>query len=324
MNSDDLTFFSRVAAAGSIAAAANAVGCDASTISRRITNVEKSFGTRLFVRSGRGLSVSAEGAVLLKYAQQISGLLHEAKSAISSLQGNGPPQIHIVAQPTIAKILFGPLYHAVREAFPRSEIRFSEALSDKIQNDLRSSHADLAVMYRPEFPGNLSYEPLLFEQLYLITPPDFALRPEHLKTAAFAEVPLIAKSSHHGVRVMTEEICARLGCEPRIVLQNDSSIDVTVELIATRCGCGIMPLAAAHTAIREGRVQAHSLADWSFERCVSLVVGRSDISSSDLWILNGTIRRVVERLLATGAWPGARPATDAGKGSALSYVQPME
>jgi DNA-binding transcriptional LysR family regulator len=308
MNSDDLSFFSMVVDAGSIASAANLAGCDASTLSRRMSNLEKSYGSRLFLRTGRGVSVSCEGELLLGYARQVATLMDKARASIRDLQQQGPSVIHIVAQPTIAKTMFGTLYHALHERFPHSHIHFSEALADKILFDLRASKADLAIMYRPENPGNQAYEALLYEQLYLICPPGFELRPAQLNSAAFAEIPLILKRSRHGLRVFIEEMCARFDCEPNVVLQNDSSIATTLELIAHHCGCAIMPLAAAQTMIDQGRVIAHAMEGWDFERCVTLAVGRTEISSSDLWVLNGLIREVIADLVHSGSWQGTRPA----------------
>jgi len=306
MNSDDFAFFRLVVDAGSVAAAAISAGCDASTISRRITGLERAVGARLFVRSGRGLTISPEGEVLLDYAQQVAGLISKAKSSISTLRKQGPSLIHIVAQPTIARTLFGRLYHAIGGKFPNAQVHFSEALADEILMNLRNSNVDIALMYRPEFPGQLSYEPLLYERLYLITPVGYVLPQGPLLSKAFGQIPLILKSTHHGSRVFIEELCARLGCEPRIVLQNDSSIAITVELIAQNCGCAILPLAAAQPFIEAGRVAAHPLDGQEFERCVALTVGRTEISSSDVHVLNGLIRDIVADLTGTKAWPGTR------------------
>lgn len=308
MNSDDLAFFSLVVDAGSIAGAATLAGCDASTLSRRMSSLEKSYGSRLFMRTGRGVSVSPEGGVLLGYARQMASLMDKARASIHGLRQQGPSLIHIVAQPSIATLLFGKLYHALQARFPHSQLHFSEALADKILYDLRASKVDLAIMYRPENPSSQVYEPLLHEPLYLISPPDFELRPDQLTSAAFGEVPLILKSSRHGLRVFVEDKCAQFGCRPNVVLQSDSSIAITLELIAERCGCAIMPLAAAKGMIAQGRVIAHSLQAWNFERCVALAVGRTEISSSDLWVLNGLVRNVVHQLIEDGAWQGTRPA----------------
>ena len=90
MNSDDLAFYSLVVDAGSIANAATLVGCDASTLSRRMTRLEKSYGSRLFLRTGRGVSVSPEGEVLLGYARQVASLMDKARASIHDLRKQGP------------------------------------------------------------------------------------------------------------------------------------------------------------------------------------------------------------------------------------------
>lgn len=306
MNSDDLAIFTLVVDAGSYAAAAHLVGCDASTLSRRMASLEKAYGSRLFQRTGRGASLSPEGELLLVYARQVAELMNKAKVSIRNLRDQGPSVIHVMAQPTIAKTLFGTLYHALRARFPHSRIQFSEALADKILFDLRTSKTDIAIMYRPDFPGSQLYEGLLYEKLFLISPPGFELAQDQFTSSALGQIPWILKSSHHGLRVFIEEQCARYECKPNIALQNDSSIALTLELIAQNCGCAIMPLAAAQSMIDQGHVVAHALDALDFERCVALAVGRTDISSSDLWVLNNLIREVVADLVASGGWQGAR------------------
>jgi DNA-binding transcriptional LysR family regulator len=50
-----------------------------------MTNLEKAYGTRLFVRTGRGVAVSPEGEVLLGYARQMATLMDRAKASIRDL-----------------------------------------------------------------------------------------------------------------------------------------------------------------------------------------------------------------------------------------------
>src|SRR5258706_876171 len=138
MNSDDLKFFSLVVDLGSISAAALDCGCDASTISRRVTQLEQSVGTRLFIRGGRGVTLTPQGHELLNYARQVNSLIDSARVAISNINRQGPARIRIAAQPTIAKVLFGALFHGIRGRYPFSQIHFMQALSAKILPDLQT------------------------------------------------------------------------------------------------------------------------------------------------------------------------------------------
>jgi LysR family transcriptional regulator, nitrogen assimilation regulatory protein len=308
MNSDDLSFFSLVVDSGSISAAALTGGCDASTISRRITQLEKSVGTRLFNRSGRGVSLTPQGQDLLNYARQVASLIDSAKAAMSITNRKGPARIRIAAQPTIAKVMFGALFHAIRERFPSSQIHLTEGSASKVLAELQAGNIDVAVLYKPEHPGSMVYEPLLFEKLYLLTPTDSDVTAEQVRVNGLAGVPLILPSTHHGLRVLVQAMAVRRGYAPNVVLQNDGSIALRLDLVAKGCGCTVLPLAAAEADIAAGRLLGFPLEEDGSERCVVLVLGKTDMAPGDVWVLNGFIRDIATHLVKTEAWHGARLA----------------
>ncbi len=322
MHSDDLSFFALVADAGSISSAALTLGCDTSTLSRRITQLETRLGVRLFHRSGRGMSLTPQGQALRGYAQQVTVLLEEAEAVVSRNAGQGPAAIRIAAQPTIAKVLFGDLFHALRERFPGSRIRFTEALASSILAGLQAGEVDVAVLYRPEFTGSIVYEPLLFEQLYLVVPPGQTLTGDSIPVSALADRPLVLPSTHHGLRVMVDALCARHGFAPRVALESDSSIALTLQLVHQGCGATISPLAAVARDVAQGRLRACPLQGAETQRCVALVAGKTPIHSQALWALNGIIRSLAHGLVANGDWPGTRWPTDEEKAAAGDGLRP--
>lgn len=311
MNSDDLALFSQVADTGSLSAAALANGQDASSVSRRIAQLEKHLGVRLFRRNGRGVALTAQGEMLLTYARQVKQVLESAEAALSSNARQGPARIRIAAQPTVARTLFGDLYHVLRERFPRSHIHFSEGLAHTVLEDLQAGAIDIAVLYRPEYAGSMTYEPLLLERLYLLAPPGYPMTQEKLEAQGLEGVPLILPSTPHGLRVLVEAMAARRGYTPQIALESDGSNAIVVELVHKGCGCSVLPLAAVADDIARGRLQGFPLPGKDAERCISLVLGRTEIEAHALWLLGREIRAVIGRLVESGAWPGARPVPDA-------------
>jgi LysR family nitrogen assimilation transcriptional regulator len=307
LNSIELGFFRLVVDAGSIAAAAVAAGCDASTVSRRITQLEKSVGTRLFNRSGRGVKLTPQGDILLNYARQIGALIDSAVAEISITNQSGPARVRIAAQPTIARVMFGELFHAIQARFPGCQIHFTEALANKILADLQAGEIDLAILYKPESPNNLSYEPLLYEQLYLLTPPDSTVTAEQLRTTELAGIPLVLPSTHHGMRVQVQTMAAKRGYDVDIALESDSSIGLTLDLVKKKCGCTILPMAAAEADIAAGLLRALPL-EGQPERCIALVLGKTHIAAGDLWVLNGLIRRIATEMVEKKIWLGTRLA----------------
>jgi molybdenum-dependent DNA-binding transcriptional regulator ModE len=163
MNSDDLDFFALVADAGSISAAAMRAGCDPSTISRRITQLEQSLNARLFSRSGRGVKLTPQGEVLIDHARHVGAVIASARAALSTLSRQGPARVRIAAQPTIAKVLFGALFHAIRGRYPDTQIHFTEGLASQILAELQAGEIDIAILYKPAYPGSL--EALAFHRV---------------------------------------------------------------------------------------------------------------------------------------------------------------
>lgn len=83
MQIDALTDFLAVAATGTISAAARQRGQAKQTISRRLLDLERQLGTRLFDRSSRAMRLTAEGELLHRRAQAIIADLAEVEMLLT-------------------------------------------------------------------------------------------------------------------------------------------------------------------------------------------------------------------------------------------------
>lgn len=307
MNSDDLALFAAVVNAGSISRAAIERGADQSTISRRIASLESEMGGRLFHRSGRGVVPTDRGKELLRYASKVADTLEEASRAMRQGLDKGPARLRIGAQPTIARILFGSLARALKDAFPETRLRFVEGLAYQLLSALDDGEIDIALLYRPEHPGALAYDPLLYERMWLITADKDVAGDTPCEVARLGNVPLIVPSTHHGIRILLESVAARNGFRPNIILECDGSISLTKRLVIEGCGNTILPLAAVMEDVQAGRLHAVPLTNPEIERCIALVLGKTPLEPNGLWHSGQIIRRTVRELVASGRWPDARP-----------------
>lgn len=304
MNSDDLALFAAVVHAGSISRAAIEKGMDQSTVSRRVSMLESEVGGRLFHRSGRGVTLTERGQQLMIYAQTISSTLETALRAMQKETETGPARLRIGAQPTIARMTFGKLYHAFRARYPNTRIRFIEGLASQLLSDLDDGDIDLLLLYRPEHVGALSYDPLLHEGIWLITPPEFTLPAANsIPVRQLADIPLILPSTHHGIRLMAETVAARHGFPLKLALECDGSTTMTKQLVMDGCGCTILPLAAAIEDVNAGRLKTYRLTDPGISRCVALLMGKTPRESSETWQINQIIRQTVTELVQNRLWP---------------------
>jgi LysR family nitrogen assimilation transcriptional regulator len=305
MNSDDLALFAQVAKSGSISRAAMELGADQSTVSRRVGLLEAELGVRLFHRSGRGVTLTERGQQLLGFANTMNDTLVEAERAMRDSAEQGPAKLCIAAQPTIARILFGSLGHALKARYPLTQVHFVEGLAADILNRLSDGAVDIAILYLPEHPGALQFDPLLSEGVQLITPANYPLKGDAIAVRDLGDIPLILPSTHHGLRMMVESLANRYGFSANIALECDGSISITKRLVLENCGCTVLPEAAVVEEVKAGRLKSYRLEDPEIRRTVAIVWPKNRVTADGLWAVTQIIRQRAADMVEQGTWPGA-------------------
>lgn len=304
MNSDDLEVFAHVAKTGSFSRTAMELGANQSTISRRIGMLESELAVRLFRRSGRGVALTERGEQLLDYALTLERTLAEATHAMRSAGDRGPASLTIAAQPTIARIMFGKLGHRLTVRYPDTRICFVEGLASQILGRINDGGIDLAVMYVPEHRGGMQYDPMLSEEVCLVTPPDFPVPDAPFDVQSLRDIPLILPSTHHGLRLLLESLAARHGFTPKIALECDGSISLTKRLVLERCGCTLLPVASVVEERAAGRLKCIPLTNPNVSREVAIAWPHKRTLHDGVWNVARMIRELTTELVTRGDWPG--------------------
>lgn len=305
MDAGTVEYFVLVARNGSISRAAAEVGIEPSTLARHIGRFEEDLGLRLFHRSGRGMVLTDAGEMFLKEAKNVVDALAHARRAASDLAADGPSQIVVSAQPTIAQVTFGPLGHAIRTRFPRARIQFMEGLGNQVVSWLQEGKTDVAVMYVPSNPQIVDYDLLVQEPLYAFLPPNFPAQSEPLSVEKFLEFPLILPSTPHGIRGQVEAWAQHFSKRLNIVMEHDGSTFVTRRLVQAGHGCTVGPLAAVQDEVKRGLLQAVRLSGSDTTRNIAVVTARNRPPVKGLHEVRTMIRQVTNELVNSGQWAGA-------------------
>jgi len=166
---NDLRYFLAVTEAGSLSAAARALGVEHTTVSRRIETLERVLSVRLFDRFARGWALTEAGKALLPQAQrvesEIHGLLRRASGA-----GAGPGTVRISAPPAIAAHWIAPSLPLIRSQLDGIDI---ELAAEPAQVDLSRQEADIAIRFkRPQIP-DLAVRQIATVHYYLCARPEY-------------------------------------------------------------------------------------------------------------------------------------------------------
>ena len=162
---------------GTIAAVAAAHNFTASAVSQQLSALEREAGVRLLARTGRSVTLTAAGRVLVRHGTAVLAELEQATAALAALSGGLTGPLRIGAFPTAVRALLPATLVALGRTHPGLDLMVTELDPAAVPAALRDRRIDVGLVndydlmpVRPD-PG-LDDVPLLDEPVYLATPSD--------------------------------------------------------------------------------------------------------------------------------------------------------
>lgn len=245
MDLDSLQIFKAVVDCGGISRAAAHLNRVQSNITTRVKNLEQRLGVQLFQRHGGKLVLSAEGTLLLAYAERLLRLSSEAESALRS--GGPRGALRIGAMESTAAARLPPLLSRYHRQFPEVQIELVTGTSGALLARLRGFEIEAAFVAEPSLSAELEGQEAFVEELVLIAPSGAAplTAARHLQDRS-----LIVFSAGCTYRRILEAWLAAAGVVPGRVLEL-GSYHAIVACVAAGSGVGIMPRSVLE-AVRAG------------------------------------------------------------------------
>jgi DNA-binding transcriptional LysR family regulator len=129
----------------SIARAAAEASVVPSAVSRRIGDLEKSVGVPLLYRSPQGITPTAAGETVLRYASESIGKLHEMCAALTRFSSGLQGTIRIVASLSSIDQYLPVEIAAFCRTYPDITVEIEEKLGSELVKQVGSGAADLGV-----------------------------------------------------------------------------------------------------------------------------------------------------------------------------------
>ncbi|QYD68334.1 LysR family transcriptional regulator [Paraburkholderia edwinii] len=142
----DVRTFLAVASAGSLSAAARQLDVVPMQVSRRIAALEEDLGVRLFHRTTRSLTLTAEGEGFLPYARTLVDAEATARAELSPLPKSASGVLRMTAPSGFGQSVVLPMLSRLLEENP--ELHIDLDLSDR-QVDIVGQGLDLALRIAP-------------------------------------------------------------------------------------------------------------------------------------------------------------------------------
>ena len=292
-----LEIFKAVAEQGGITKAAARLHRVQSNVTTRVKQLEERLGTRLFLRQHRRLVLSAEGKVLLAYADR---LLHLASEAEAALHNDVPcGTLALGALESVAATRLPPILARYHRAYPDVRIELCTGTTGALVGKVLAHEVEAAFVAEPFIAGDLEALPVFTEELVLITPRRF---PRITTPRDIGHTTLIAFASGCSYRRRLEAWLGGAGTAPDRVMEF-GSYHAIVACVAAGAGIAIVPRAVLRVARVSGEVSAHALPP-AVARTRTFFVWRRDHQS----IVLDAMRRELADRVRPPAVRGSSPA----------------
>jgi DNA-binding transcriptional LysR family regulator len=163
-----LEIFRTVVEQGGVNKAAARLHRVPSNVTTRVRQLEEQLGTKLFLRDGRRLTLTAEGELLLDYANQLLRLSSEARAAMRGGKPRGALRIGSLESTAAARL--PPVLSRYHALYPEVQIELTTGTSGALINRVHAREVEAAFVAEPFNATGLETLEVFQEELVLIVP----------------------------------------------------------------------------------------------------------------------------------------------------------
>ncbi|MCV7201928.1 LysR family transcriptional regulator [Mycolicibacterium peregrinum] len=265
-----------IARTGSIGAAGRELGLTQQAVSARLASIESQTGVRLVQRSPRGSQLTAAGAVVAEWADQLLDVAGRVDAGLASMRTESRDRVTVAASLTIAEQLM-PRWlvslqaDAARRGVNAPEVILTAANSDQVIAAVQDGSADLGFIESPGVPTGLHSRVIAHDELVAVVPPDhkWARRSAPVSPVELSETPLVSRETGSGTRdALSSALRSTLGQSSR---QADPAIELssaTAMRAAVLAGAGpaVMSRLAVEDDLTLGRLREVPVAGLDLHR----------------------------------------------------------
>lgn len=173
-------------------------------ITKHIQELENIYKVQLFNRIGGKISLTPQGEIFLKHANEILAqyklLANEMELVTEQFSG----ELKIGASTTIAQYLIAPLLADFIVRFPQVKVSLFTGNSEQIEDALENKKIDIGLVEGSRRSNHLKYSPLAKDELVLVTSSQNPIG-ESVAVTDIATLPLVLREVGSGTLEVIEK-----------------------------------------------------------------------------------------------------------------------
>ena len=246
--------FLEVARRGSVSRAAEALFITQPTLTARLHGLERELGTKLFLRTPRGMRLTDAGRAWVPFAERAMRALAEGRDALEQVKTASAGHLTIGSALAVSTYILPDLLERFVAAHPRVEVAVRTGHSEDVVEMVLRDDVQLGLGRAINHP-DLDVHPFHREELTLVCSPDhpFAKR----RTVTLAEVTnekLIMFDRTSSYYEITQSAFITAGVRLRRFMEMDS-IEASKKMVERGLGVALLPRSSVEREVNAGSMR---------------------------------------------------------------------
>ncbi|WP_206771925.1 LysR substrate-binding domain-containing protein [Polymorphum gilvum] len=307
LDTRQLRYFVQIVESGSLSKASRQLHIAQPALSQQLAKLEDEVGKPLLHRSSKGISPTENGLALYHHARFMLRQLEQALSIARSETGAVQGMVSVGLPATTVSAIGLRLVKKIRERYPSILLNVVEGMSGHIGHLMRLGQLDLSVLFSADIAPDLTIEPLLVEELFVMVPEHSRLVPPGRTSITIAEasrIPLILPTGSHGLRQRIAAEFENRGLPTNVVAEIDS-LSLLMNCVYDDIGATIKPMGAVMQEGARGRKwRCLPISDARFRRRNFLYSLPPERLTTAAAVVANELKETARELVDGEAWDG--------------------
>lgn len=316
INIRQMTYLIALAEHGSISAAAGALQMAQPSMSENIARLERNLGVQLATRGARGIQMTRAGELMAQRSAEIIRSIDNAVSEVMNLSNKPQGLVTVAMPPGLSLLLSVPLLETIHAEYPDIRLSITEGLSGDVLDWIDNERIDLGLAYDAYESATFAKQPLVTEEVFLVTAPDNwegeigpdGLAVDSVSVAQLAELPLVMTSSR-GAQTLQQKVATSFGVHLDVIATLNSLPQI-VEMVSRASAYAVLAHGAVHRQVTQGRLALVRIEGSALARTAYLVSNRTRSVSPAVNIVEQFMKSILREMVERYGIHGTLPSPD--------------
>lgn len=306
MNIKQITYFIKIFEFRNMSRAAGALHVAQPALSQQINLLEQDLGVQLFNRSTHGVTPTEQGELLYRHGRTILRQIDNTRDLLISKEGSINGTVSIGMPSSTCKSFAIPLLRRVIERYPGIMLEIVDVPSADLTNLVEQGRVDMAITPNEPARRGLDMQPVLVEELFLITTPTLWEASDAISLDDLTTIPLILPSKPNTLRTSVDQFFLGHHMNYKLVAEASTS-SILIAAVKTGIAATVLPWSAVHEEVQADILQLTPLPS-VMSRELSLCKAQSLPFTRAAETIRVLCLELFAEMIDHGLWLGAKTA----------------